>query len=170
VGVTAGHDDNFDEWSSAWIFFTTLNANWRPTDRVRVEGRWVEQRYHRVSDGSLVRRRMIPRLKLEYQVARPIFVRLVGQYDATKVDSLRDDSRTNDPILIRNADGTFRRAVAQERGGLRWDGLFSYQPNPGTVFFFGYGSTLASPRFLDTGMLERTRDGFFLKASYLFRT
>jgi hypothetical protein len=169
LNLTGGHDDNFDEWSSAWIFFTNLTTNWRPTDRARVEARWLEQRYHRVSDGSLVRRRMIPRLKVEYQVARPVFVRLVGQYDATKVDSLRDDTRTNDPILIRNPDGTFSRAAARERGGLRWDGLFSYQPNPGTVFFMGYGATLGSPRFLSAWQLERTTDGFFVKASYLLR-
>lgn len=169
LGLTGGHDENFDEWSSAWICFSALNVNWRPTDRARVEARWVDQRYHRVSDGSLVRRRMIPRLKLEYQVARPVFVRIVGQYDATQVDSLRDDTRTNDPILIRNSDGTFRRAAAQERGGLRWDWLFSYQPNPGTVFFMGYGATLAAPRFLNPSLLERTTDGFFVKASYLLR-
>lgn len=169
AGVTAGHDDNFDEWSSAWIFFTTLNLNWRPTERARVEGRWVQQRYYRTSDGSLVRQRMIPRLKFEYQVARPVFVRVVGQYDAAQVDSLRDDSRTNDPVLIRAADGSFRRAAAQERGSLRWDGLFSYQPTPGTVFFLGYGATLGSPRFLEPSLLQRTQDGFFVKASYLYR-
>ena len=169
AGVTAGHDDNFDEWSSAWIFFTSLNLNWRPTERARVEGRWVQQRYYRTSDGSLVRQRMIPRLKVEYQVARPVFVRVVAQYDAAQVDSLRDDSRTNDPILIRGADGSFRRAVAEEGAGLRWDGLFSYQPIPGTVFFLGYGATLGSPRFLEPSLLQRTRDGFFVKASYLYR-
>ncbi len=169
MSLTGGHDENFDEWSSAWIAFATLNLNWRPTDRMRVETRYVEQRYHRVSDGSLVRRRMIPRVKLEYQVTRPVFVRLVGQYDATKVDSLRDDTRTNDPILIRNPDGTFRRAVGRERGGLRWDGLFSYQPTPGTVFFMGYGASLAAARFLSPSLLERTTDGFFVKASYLLR-
>ena len=168
-GITGGHDDNFDEWSSAWIFFTNVTMNYRPTDRVRIEGRWVEQRYMRTSDNSLVRQRMIPRLKVEYQVARPVFVRLVGQYDATKVDSLRDDSRTNFPVLIRYPDGTFQRAAARERGSFRWDGLFSFQPTPGTVFFFGYGSTLISPRFFDRQLLDRTRDGFFLKASYLLR-
>lgn len=169
LGTTLGHDENFDEWSSAWIFFTNAQVSWRPTERARVEARYVEQKYYRTSDGSLVRRRMIPRLKVEYQVARPVFVRLVGQYDASQVDSLRDDTRTGFPILIRNPDGSFRRAVAQERGGLRWDGLFSYQPTPGTVFFFGYGSTLASPEFLRPSLLERTRDGFFVKASYLYR-
>jgi hypothetical protein len=65
--IVAGHDDNFDEWSSAWISFVTLNADWRPTEQLRVNGRYLEQRFHRVSDGSLVRLRMIPRMKVEYQ-------------------------------------------------------------------------------------------------------
>jgi hypothetical protein len=166
--VLGGQDDNFDEWSSAWIAYSTIEANWIPTEKVRVSGRWLEQRVYRKTDGSLVRLRSIPRLKLEYQVARPVFVRLVGQYDGLKVDALRDDSRTGDPILIRTATG-FRRANAVERGGLRLDWLFSYQPNPGTVVFAGYGSSLGSPEFFRPGDLERTSDGFFVKLSYLFR-
>jgi hypothetical protein len=167
--LIGGHDDNFDEWSSAWVLFATLTGDWRPTEKLRVNGRYVEQRFHRVSDGSLVRLRMIPRLKLEYQLARPVFFRFVGQYDATKVDALRDDSRTNDPILIRRPDGTFRRAEAQQRDGFRADWLFSYQPNPGTVVFAGYGASLGSDEFLRPGQLDRTADGFFVKLSYLFR-
>src|SRR5690606_40016967 len=76
--------------------YTTLfrsELDWRPTEQVRVNARYLEQRVNRKSDGSLVRLRAIPRLKLEYQVARPIFVRVVGQYDGLKVDELRDDSR-----------------------------------------------------------------------------
>jgi hypothetical protein len=167
---TLGHDDNFDEWSSAWIFFTNFSLAWRPTERARIEGSWVQQRYHRVSDGSLVRLRTIPRLKIEYQAARPLFFRFVGQYDASKVDSLRDDSRTNFPLLIRNPDGSFRRAAARERGTLRADWLASYQPTPGTVFYVGYGATLTGPRYFDRGALDRVADGFFVKASYLIRT
>ncbi|MGH7504846.1 MAG: DUF5916 domain-containing protein, partial [Longimicrobiales bacterium] len=97
--IIGGQDDNFDEWSSAWILYSTVEADWRPTDRVRVNARFLEQRVYRKSDGSLVRLRTIPRLKLEYQLSRPIFVRFVGQYDGLKVDALRDDSRTDDPIL-----------------------------------------------------------------------
>lgn len=167
--ILAGHDDNFDEWSSAWIYFATLSADWRPTDKLRVNARYLEQRFHRVSDGSLVRLRMIPRMKLEYQVARPVFFRFVGEYNATKLDDLRDDSRTNDPVLVRRADGTFRRAEAVERGGFRADWLFSYQPNPGTVIFAGYGTSLNGEEFFSPGELERSTDGFFVKLSYLFR-
>jgi hypothetical protein len=163
---SGGQDDNFDEWSSAWIYYTTVEADWRPTDQIRVNGRYLEQRVHRKSDNSLVRLRAIPRLKVEYQVARPIFVRVVTQYDGLKVAELRDDSRSNDPILIQTSTG-FRRATEIDRGGLRADWLFSYQPNPGTVFFMGYGASLGSDAFRPTD-LERTADGFFVKLSYLF--
>lgn len=167
--IVGGQDVNFDEWSSAYILFTTINAEWRPTDRLRVNGRYLEQRYWRKSDGSPVRVRAIPRVRVEYQVARPVFFRFVGQHDATHIDELRDDSRTEDPILFRNGDGTFRRASEILRSGFRADWLFSYQPNPGTVFFVGYGTSLGSDEFFRPRDLVRTSDGFFLKASYLFR-
>jgi hypothetical protein len=168
VDFLGGQDDNFDEWSSAIIYYTTAEAEWRPTNQIRVNGRYLEQRVHRKSDNSLVRLRAIPRLKVEYQVARPIFVRLVTQYDGLKVDSLRDDSRSNDPVLIRTSSG-YRRASAISRGGLRADWLFSYQPNPGTVLFLGYGASIASDELRPTG-LDRVGDGFFVKWSYVFRT
>jgi hypothetical protein len=168
--IVGGHDDNFDEWSSAWIALTTIGADWRPTQQIRVNARYLEQRYHRVSDGSLVRLSTIPRVKVEYQVARPFFVRFVGQYNATRVDALRDDSRTEAPILIRNpTTGVFRQSTARESSGFRSDVLLSYQPNPGTVIFAGYGNTLNAPDFFDPGNLNRASDGFFVKVSYLFR-
>jgi hypothetical protein len=164
-----GQDVNFDEWSSAWILFSTITADWRPTDRVRVNARYLEQRYHRKSDGSAVRVRAIPRVRFEYQLARPVFFRFVGQHDGTRIDALRDDSRTDGAMLLRRADGTFRRADKVVRSGFRADWLFSYQPNPGTVLFAGYGASLGSDEFFSPRDLTRTNDGFFLKASYLFR-
>jgi hypothetical protein len=168
--LVGGRDDNFDEWSSAWILFTNVSVDWRPTDKVRVNARYLEQRYHRYSDGSLVRLQWVPRLKLEYQVLRPLFVRIVGEYNGLRRDALRDDSRTDDPILIRTASGAFVRAAALERGGVRADWLVSYQPSPGTVLFAGYGSTLRSDRFFEPRELRNQSDGFFLKVSYLLRT
>lgn len=168
VQLIGGQDDNFDEWSSAWILFSTIEADWRPTDKIRINGRWLEQRVNRKTDGSLVRLRSIPRVKLEYQVSRPVFVRVVGQYDGLKVDALRDDSRTGNPVLFKTATG-YRVASPIDRGGLRADWLFSYQPTPGTVFFMGYGANFGSTEFIPTD-LNRTSDGFFVKLSYVFRT
>ncbi|MGH7679989.1 MAG: DUF5916 domain-containing protein [Gemmatimonadaceae bacterium] len=166
--LIGGQDDNFDEWSSAWIMYTTVDGTWRPTDKARINGRWLEQRVYRKSDGSLVRLRTIPRLKVEYQVTRPIFVRMVAQYDGLKVDSLRDDARTNFPVLIRTPSG-YEPASAQERAGIRLDWLFSYQPNPGTVFFAGYGASYGNDMLYSSSDLSRASDNFFVKLSYVFR-
>jgi hypothetical protein len=93
----------------------------------------------------------------------------VTQYDASRVDAFRDDSRSNFPVLFRNPDGTFSRYVARERGGLRSDVLFSYQPNPGTMFFAGYGASHGASEFMEPSLLLRTTDAFFVKASDLIR-
>jgi len=167
-----GRDENFFEWTSADIVYATLNADWRPTDKLRVNAQYQHQQFDR-RDGSTVGMRRIPRLKVEYQLARPIFIRVVGQYDAQQQDSLRDASRTEAPILIYDpAIGDYSRDLALGRAsnGFRADWLFSYQPSPGTVFFAGYGSSLEEPRPFRFGRgIERRSDGFFLKVSYLFR-
>ncbi len=167
--VVWGKDENFDEWSSADILIGTLEGDWRPTEKMRVNATYNMQKYDRRTDGSTVRVRRIPRLKLEYQIARPLFVRLVGEYDAEDVDALRDDSRTNGALLIPNGDGTYSRSEPFSTNVFRGDFLFSYQPLPGTVVFAGYGSVMDEPEAFKFGRLERRTDGFFVKASYLFR-
>ena len=165
-----GHDENFYEWSPATIAFATYAIDWRPNDKIRISPQYQLQSYVRRSDGTRVADGRIPRLKVEYQASRAIFVRAIGEYNAQRQDALRDDSRTNLPILIRDpATGVYAPSDAFERNRFRVDTLFSYQPTPGTVFFAGYSSFLTEPRGLKFGNLRRTNDGFFLKASYLFR-
>jgi hypothetical protein len=74
----------------------------RPTSQLRLDGSYIQQWYQRLSDETVVGVNHIPRLKLEYQVTRSIFVRVVGEYVSQQRDSLRDDGRSNDPILIRD--------------------------------------------------------------------
>jgi hypothetical protein len=74
-----GHDENFYEWAQADIDLIQLGVNFRPSDRARVEGTFNYQDYWRRSDHTLVGRNMIPRVKLEYQITRAIFMRLVGE-------------------------------------------------------------------------------------------
>jgi hypothetical protein len=49
------------------------------------------------------------------------------------------------------------------------DWLASYQPTPGTVAFFGYGSGSAAPRADEFSDLRRNDDAFFVKLAYQFR-
>ena len=85
-------------------------------------------------------------------------------------DALRDDTRTNAPILIFDpGSNTYVRTTPFGRRSFRGDFLFAYQPTPGTVLFAGYGSTLRDPSELGRSSLRRMEDGFFLKLSYLFQ-
>jgi hypothetical protein len=165
----AGRDENFFEWAGADIYIGTLDLEWRPTEQLRANLLYNHTQYVRATDKSTVNRRHIPRLKVEYQLSRAIFFRVVGQYDAEQTDSLRDASRTEAPILIRQPDGTFVRATARSRNDFRVDWLFSFRPNPGTVLFAGYGASLREPEAFRFGDLRRTSDGFFVKLSYLWR-
>jgi hypothetical protein len=165
-----GHDENFFEWSPADIDYIDLSLDYRPTEQLRVEGRYQLQLFERRSDGTTVGVRHIPRLKLEYQLTRAAFLRVVGEYDIDRQDDLRDDGRTELPIVIRDpVTGLYERALGHENKRLRLDFLFSYQPVPGTVIFAGYGSRLLDEDDPLRRGLRREGDGFFLKFSYLFR-
>ena len=166
-----GQDENFFEWAPADIVYATLSADWRPTDQLRVNAQYQHQEFDRLTDASTVGVRRIPRLKVEYQIARPIFVRVIGEYDASRTDALRDDGRTGGRLMTYDpATDTYAPILGHRENRFRLDWLFSYQPTPGTVFFAGYGSLMEEPDALRFGRrMERVTDGFFVKASYLFR-
>jgi hypothetical protein len=165
-----GRDENFFEWSSADIDYVDLSLDYRPTEQVRLEGRYQLQLFQRRSDGTTVGSRHIPRLKVEYQLTRAAFIRAVGEYDIDRQDDLRDDGRSERPIVIRDGpSGAYLRALGHQNKRLRLDFLFSYQPVPGTVIFAGYGSRMLDADDPLRRGLRREADGFFLKLSYLFR-
>jgi len=165
-----GRDENFFEWSPADIDYIDFLVDYRPTEQLRVEGHYQLQHFDRRSDGTTVGARHIPRLKVEYQLTRAAFLRVVGEYDIDRQDDLRDDGRTELPIVVRGgAAGEYEPALGHDHKHLRLDFLFSYQPVPGTVLFLGYGSRMFDPDDPLRRGLHRESDGFFLKLSYLFR-
>jgi len=171
VFVLYGQDENFEEWSSGDIFWLTLNAGFRPTEKARIDLSYNQTTVDRSSDGTQVYNSIIPRAKLEYQITRAIFVRLVGEYNSYRRDALRDDTRTNGALLIGD-----ERQYGLREDSFRGDFLFSFQPNPGTVVFAGYGSSYAGfesgdPRIPPSRAreMDRTNDAVFVKLSYLFR-
>jgi hypothetical protein len=167
--LLVGQDENFPEWSSALIGIANVGLNVRPTDQLRISGTWNYESYNRKTDGTRVLTRNVPRVRVEYQVTRQVFVRVIGEVAKLQQDSLRDDSRTNLPVYFRAGDGSLTRAVAFDRLRGRLDFLFSYLPTPGTVVFFGYGNTSRADRPGGTRELQPNRDVFFVKLSYLFR-
>src|SRR6266446_482326 len=162
-----GHDENFFEWASGDLLLLSADLSYRPTERLRNSISYFWQQVNRRTDGSLVNVGRVLRVKLEYQVSRPLFVRVVGQYVQDKTDSLRDDSRTGAPIFIQR--DTLTRAAASHSNLFHADVLLSYQPIPGTVVFAGYGSNMVDEEAFRFRGLRRTDDAFFLKLSYLFR-
>ena len=134
----------------------------RPTTAVRSSLQFSRLTIARKSDGSRFSSETIPRIKVEYQISPPLFLRLVGQYAARSRAALRD--RNGNPILV---NGVLDAGETANEFSTDW--LFSYRPVPGTLVYLGYGSTLEEPREFRFQDLRRTRDGFFGKISYLFR-
>lgn len=165
-----GQDENYSEWSSGNLMHLVVTANIRPSEKLRIAANYEERDYRRVTNGRQVLLKRDPRLKIEYQVTRSIFVRAIGEYFSTYTDSLFDDSRTGLPLLSYDAARKrWTRTTAHTENQPHGELLFSYRPAPGTVFYAGYGADLSEPDAYRFGAMRRKSDAFFLKASYLFR-
>jgi Domain of unknown function (DUF5916) len=168
-----GQDENFDEWASSDIVYMQLGALIRPTEKLRINPTHVLQSYDRQSSKELVRVERITRVRTEYQVSRPVFVRVVGEYRTSNRLALRDESRTFLPLVACPLGPPQCTPLGARRANqFRFEWLFSYQPNPGTVFFAGYGTT-STPDALNLSQLRdydyRRNAAYFVKLSYLFR-
>ncbi len=169
ANLGAGQGAIFAEAAEGRGMNAFVGLTWKPTSALRIDGQWVHARITRARDGSRFSTADIPRLKIEYQLTRAIFFRYIGQYIAQDQAALVDP-RTGQPLYRFDPDSSkYFLAGAQVRHDFRNDLLFSFKPTPGTVFFFGYGSSLSEPTAFSFRDLRRTSDGFFLKASYLFR-
>jgi hypothetical protein len=169
AGGAAGNDVDFQETSRVRRRDWNATLDLRPSERVRVSATYASTRFTRRRDGERIVETRIPRLRAEYQLARPLFVRVVSQYESSRRAALRDP-RTGALLLVPGtAGGGFVPSAARASNALRTDWLVSYRPRPGTVLFAGYGNTLTEARPLAFDGLRRTADAFFVKASYVFR-
>ncbi|MDE3153410.1 MAG: hypothetical protein KGL93_14285 [Gemmatimonadota bacterium] len=167
-----GQDEDFDEWASSRIYLVQADALIRPTAQLRLSPSYVFQAYGRASDHHWVRSGRISRVKAEYQIARPLFFRVVAQYSTENVLPLIDEGRTGGALLQSTGGGQYAQMGGYRSNAFRMDWLLAYQPTPGTVFYAGYGNSSA-PDQLRVDQLTETRyrvnDAFFVKLTYLFR-
>lgn len=153
----------FPEGSAGYETRFTGSLSLRPNSSVRITASQTWSRITRDRGGAEFARTIIPRLKLEYQPNRSLFFRVVGEYVAERRAQLLD-ARTGDPLFI---DGELQGASESDR--LRVDALASFEPTPGTVAFFGYGTSLDDTSAFGFDRMRRSSDGFFLKLAYQIR-
>jgi hypothetical protein len=167
AGMALGNDVDFLETSRVRRLDYNASLDARPTQQIRIGATYRSTSFHRRSDDVRTASTRIPRLKVEYQATRSLFLRIVAQYTATERLPLADP-RTGQILLVRGPDGTLAPSARTSSNQLRADWLFSYRPSPGTVFFVGYGNTLRESDPLAFRGLDRMDDAFFVKVSYLF--
>ena len=168
LDVGLGRDAEFFETGTVNRASLDAGVDLRPTSQLRVGTVLRYQRFSRVRDGSLFSEQFVPRLRLEYQLTRALFVRVIGQIESRDRDALRDP-RTGAPIWRVGSDGTLAAAGRARSLRGRADWLVSYLPSPGTVVFAGYGAALDAPESSRPSEFRRQGDGFFVRVSWLWR-
>ena len=162
ASIAAGETPIFREAAPGSSLRIDASIDLRPTRALRGTLQFSRLALDRKRDGSRFSTETIPRLKVEYQLTRALFLRFVGQYSARSEAPLED--RTGNPILVNGVKDS-----GDTVNQFRMDWLFSYRPMPGTLVYLGYGSTLEEPQQSQFSNLQRQVDGFFAKVSYVFR-
>lgn len=169
MSIRTGNGVDFLETNRVRRTTWSTSIDLRPTERLRIGATYASDEMTRQIDGLSSFSTSVPRVRLEYQVARPFFIRLVSQYEASRREPFVD-WKTGNILLRKDADGNWVPAVRNVSNVLRSDLLFSYRPRPGTVFFAGYGSGMTEEKALSFRGLERASDSFFIKASYFWES
>ncbi|MCE2902079.1 MAG: DUF5916 domain-containing protein [Gemmatimonas sp.] len=168
ITATVGTEPEFFETSTVQRREVEAQVDLRPSSQVRIGTLLRYQRFVRARDGSVFSTQVVPRLRLEYQFSRALFLRFIGQVESRDRSALRDP-RTEQPLFRRSASGTFTAQGARRSLLGRADWLVSYLPSPGTVVFLGYGTAMDASETMRPGDVQRTSDGAFVKFSYLYR-
>jgi hypothetical protein len=74
-----GRDVDFFETAPTHRTDVTADIDFRPSDQLRLTTSYLYSRITRWRDNSLLSSASVPRLKVEYQLSRPLFLRFVGQ-------------------------------------------------------------------------------------------
>lgn len=168
VTATVGTEPEFFETATVRRSEVEAQLDLRPTSQLRIGTLLLYQRFVRARDGSVFSTQVVPRLRLEYQLSRALFLRFIGQVESRDRSALRDP-RTEQPLFRRSALGELSVQGARQSLLGRADWLISYLPSPGTVVFVGYGAGVNASETMRPMDLERTNDGAFVKFSYLYR-
>ena len=122
----------------------------------------------RALDNTEASRAIIPRIRAQYQFSRALFLRGTFEYSTQERAELHDPA-TGRPLFGANGDGTYSARTGSEGHDFFFEGLASYEPTPGTVFYIGYTRAMEDTESFRFREVRALNDGLFLKLSYRFR-
>jgi Domain of unknown function (DUF5916)/Carbohydrate family 9 binding domain-like len=154
--------------AAANSYSANATLNLYPTRSLVAEIGLRQTRLVRKSDGVEHSTALIPRIRAQYQFTRALFVRGIFEYSNQESLDLMDPV-TGLGLYREGSDGEFSARSGSTRNDFRVEGLVSYEPSPGTVFFIGYTRQMQDSQAFRFRNLRSTADGLFVKLSYRFR-
>lgn len=144
-----------------------LSLNLYPTRSLLMEIGLRHTTINRKRDGSNYSTATIPRIRAQYQFSRSFFIRGIFEYSTQERGRLLDPS-TGGLIVTCDDTSCTPRSISLDHN-IHVEGLLTYEPSPGTVFYIGYTREMDDPERFGFRNARPTADGLFVKLSYRFR-
>jgi len=147
---------------------TEVTLNLYPTRSLVAELGVRQTRLTRRTDGVELSSALIPRVRAQYQFTRSLFVRGIFEYSSQERLGLRDPA-TGLSLYRVDQGGEYTLRGGSEGYDFHIEGLVSYEPSPGTVFYVGYTRQMEDAESFRFREVRAMADGLFVKLSYRFR-
>jgi hypothetical protein len=144
-----------------------LSLNLYPTRSLQGEVGLRTSTIHRKADGTRYSTAVIPRIRAQYQFTRAFYVRGIFEYSSQDRTGFFDPA-TGYPLFYCGDDGCEEKSASQSHD-IHVEGLVTYEPSPGTVFYVGYTRQMQEPDAFRFRQVTPVADGLFVKLSYRFR-
>jgi len=138
-----------------------------PTRHLKMDVGLRHSRIRRKAGGDEYSSATIPRILAQYQFSRAFFVRGIFEYSAQRKGELQDVSSGRPLVYCGSSDCSAR--AGSEDNDFHIEGLLTYEPSPGTVFYVGYTRQMDEPAAFRFREVRAKADGLFVKLSYRFR-
>ena len=164
VPIFSGSSSAIEPASS---FSGNLSLNLYPTRSLQGEVGLRTSTIDRKRDGVRYSTAVIPRIRAQYQFSRAFYVRGIFEYSSQDRAALFDPV-TGYPLYACGDDGCDEKAASASHD-IHVEGLVTYEPSPGTVFYIGYTRQMQEPDAFRFRHVTPVADGLFVKLSYRFR-
>ncbi len=152
---------------AATSFSSENNVSIYPTPSLSMELNFRYSALFRQSTGERYSTAQIARVRTQYQLTKALFVRGIAERSTSEVASVLTPA--GQQLERCDSTGSCSALVGGDGRGLYLEGLLSFEPSPGTVFFLGYSRSLDDEVLPQVRDLRTRADGLFVKLSYRYR-